>query len=326
VFNRHINPLRKDVFNMAARAGLVGIYQPPTIQGNPNSVYMIADENNDSLYVFILFPGAYDTAYAVASCTWYRNIFIVPVSLDGLYVSDVARLVNDLAYTKHIVRVLYPGKFSAFVPTVVQKALINSNRKTYYQYTNGFISFNYRIDSDVNYQPNFYDIYATFKTRRCLFCPFEVNKDRILKMIKAGDVDWVYVPYSDPMFGTDSYATLVIDSDFEDYMDKIIAFGFHTEDQVNYCKGRYPKSFPRNIKNEFLQPFSTFETGYPPVVGGNVTIAGNTTTSSTDESNDVNKTPFPAPFPKPIPPEDPAINITLDENTVIEIGTETTEG
>ena len=312
---------------MSARAGLVGIYQPPTLTSNVNSVYMISDDNNDSLYIFILFPGAYNTAYEIASLPWYRNIFIVPVSLDGLYVSDVARLVNDLYTKKQIVKVLFPGKFSAYVPIAVQRALINSGRKTYYQYKNGIISFNFKFDG-ADYQPNFYDIYATFRTRRCLFCPFEVKKERILNLLKSNDVDWVYVPYSDPMYGTDSYATLVIDDDFAPYMDKIIAFGFFNETQENYCKARYPKSFPRTIRAEFLRTHSTFDTGNPPVVGGE---ADNMYTPDILIPPDAGSgliikddPPFPIPIPQVVKPIE--IQDEVDEDTMELIPTEAVTG
>ena len=316
---------------MSARAGLVGIYQPPTSTSNTNSVYMITDEGNDSLYIFILFPGAYDISYEIASKTWYKNIFIIPVSLDALYVSDVTRLVNDLYKLKHIVRVLYPGKFCAYVPVAVQRALIDSDRKTYYQYKNGIISFDYKFESDTNYQPNFHDIFATFKTRRCLFVPFEVKKDRILKLLVNNDVDWVYVPYSDPMFGTDCYASLVIDPDFEPYMNKIIAFGFFNQTQVNYCKGRYPNSFPRTIKAEFIRSDHTMESGNPPVVGGESTLYDDPNNPNLPENLppdgvDVNHGPWAAPFPIPKSQEESAIPVNgATAGEIVIIPTEITD-
>lgn len=308
---------------MSARAGLVGIYQPPTLISNSNSVYMITDDNNDSLYIFILFPGAYNTAYEIASLPYYRNIFIVPVSLDGLFVSDVARLVNDLYAKKHIVKVLYPGKFSAYVPVPVQRALINSDRKTYYQYKDGIIAFNFKF-TGTGYQPKFYDIYATFHTRRCLFCPFEVKKDRILTLLKNNDVDWVYVPYSDPMFGNDSYATLVIDDDFTQYMDKIIAFGFLNETQENYCRARYPGSFPRTIRNEFIRSDTTTETGAIPVIGGEADDMYSSDTIITDVPSTFLPKP---PFPKPLPQDINPIELTdTNEEQIAEIPTEVGSG
>lgn len=300
---------------MSARAGLVGMFQPPTLPSNGgNSVYMITDDNNDSLYIFILFPGAYDIAYEIASKTWYRNVFIIPVSLDALYVSDVTRLANDLSKIKFVVRVLFPGKFCAYVPTVVQRALIDSGRKTYYRYKNGIIAFDYKFEADTDYQPNFHDIFATFRTRRCLFVPFEVKKERILKLLQNDEVDWVYVPYSDPMFGTDCYTTLVIDSDFKPYMNKIIAFGFFNQTQVNYCKGRYPNSFPRTIRAEFTRSDNTLENGNPPVVGGKATIYDDPSNPNRPENLppdgvDVNHGPWAAPFPVPKPHNVTAVKV-----------------
>lgn len=294
---------------MSARAGLVGIYQPPTLVTKSNSVYMISDENNDTLLIFILFPGAYDTAYEVASTACYRNIFIIPVSLDALYISDVVRLVNDLYTKKHIVKVLYPGKFCAYVPVAVQKALIASGRKSYYQYKNGFVTFDFKFTNS-DYQPNFHDIYATFRTRRCLFCPFEVNKARILSLLKNNDVDWVYVPYSDPMFGNDSFATLVIDKEFEPYMNKIIAFGFLNETQENYCKARYPMSFPRTIKNAFLRTDPSLDNGMPPVIGGEVDDDVKPAETIIISPGNTPHMEFPPPFPKPKPVNDTPIEVS----------------
>lgn len=291
---------------MSARAGLVGIYQPPTLQTDSNAVYMIADENNDSLIIFILYPGAYNIAYEIASCAWYRNVFIVPVSLDALYVSDVTRLVNDLYKIKNTVKVLFPGEFSAYVPTPVQKALINSKRKTFYQYKNGVLAFNYKYKLP-RYQPNFYDIYATFKTRRCLFCPFEVKKERIMDFLTDNLVDWVYVPYSDPMFGTDSYATIVTDDAFKPYLGKFVAMGFFNITQANYCKGRYPFGFPRTIKAEFLRNQNTTETGNPPVVGGKITI--DDPAGLTEPTKEWPQVEMPYKVPKPIKPRLPRVGV-----------------
>lgn len=306
---------------MASRAGLVGIYQPPNIDNSQHtSVYMIADDSKSELFIFILFPGAYNDAYEIASRVWYRNIFIIPVSLEGLYVSDVARLVKDLAPIKPLVKVLYPGKFSAYVPTIVQKALIDSSRTTYYQYNYGFISFDYRI-GDVSYQPNFHDIYATFKRRRCLFCPFEVDKTRILKMLQNDDVDWVYVPYNDTLFGLDCYATLMCYPEFEPYMDKIIAFGFSNDTEANYCKGRYPKSFPRTIRTEFLTVHPSTESGNPPVTGGEPTLTDKDIyEDNLPEAPPEETTTTKPPYPKPLP-EDLVYAKTekLDKETLIEI-------
>jgi hypothetical protein len=287
---------------MTPHAGLIGIYRSPKLRSQISSVYMIADDTTQSLFIYALFPGFYDDAYEVAFNVWYRNVFIIPVSLDGMYISDVARLANDLVKQKPVVRIIYPGRFSAFVPTDVQKCLIKTDRKSYSTYYYGFQAFNYQFDNaPASYQQNFYDIYVTYKKRRMLFCPFEVNKERILYMLKNDKVDWVYVPYSDPMFGADSFATILLDDDFKDYMKHIIAFGFMNETQALYCKGRYPDNFPNTIRNAFITSSADATSSIPPVTGGDVVYVDETTRFSDDDTeiipSDVTKPPYPKPIP-----------------------------
>ena len=63
------------------KAGLIGVYKTPTLRSNNTSVYMISDESAHILFVFVLFPGAYQDAYEIASKEMYPNVIIVPVLL-----------------------------------------------------------------------------------------------------------------------------------------------------------------------------------------------------------------------------------------------------
>ena len=267
---------------------------------------MISDEAANILFVFILFPGSYDDVFEIASKETYPNIIIVPVSMDAIYVSDVVRLANDLTPYKHCVKILFPGKSPAYMPVDAQKAMIKTGHITYSQYTYGFVAMNYQINEEI-YQPNFYDIFITFKRRRILLCPFEVNKERVLNMLKNNKVDWLYVPYSKPLFGTLCFASMVIDPDFEPYLDKIVAMGFTDQTHATYCKLRYPNNYPRTIHTAFLNenPQFSSETGNPVVVGGYPSVTD-------DDNPDNNQPELPpppldpeAPFPLPVPPEKP---------------------
>lgn len=292
---------------MASKAGLIGVFQPPKDRNEVSSVYMISDETSHILFIFVLFPGAYMDAYEVASQETYTNIFIVPVSMDALYVSDVVRLANDLIPYKRKVKIIFPGKSPSFMPTAVQKALIKGGRTTFYQYTFGFVGLNYQIGKEI-YQPNFYDIYATFKNRRLLFCPFDVNKERILKMLQNNKVDWVYLPYSKPLFGSDCFATLVKDPDFEPYLDKLVAIGFTDQTHANFCRLRFPNNYPRTIRNAFLNldNYLSSETGNPVVVGGVPTYTDEDDPDITPIKPEVKPPHHPdMPFPRPLPPEKP---------------------
>lgn len=302
------------------KAGLIGVYKTPTLRSNNTSVYMISDESAHILFVFVLFPGAYQDAYEIASKEMYPNVIIVPVSMDAMYASDVVRLANDLTPYKNCVKILFPGRCPAYMPIAAQKALIKTGHTTYSQYSYGFVAMNYQMDKEI-YQPNFYDIYFTFKRRRILICPFQVDKKRVLNMLKNNKVDWIYIPYSNPLFGDTCFVSMLADPDFEPYLDKLVAMGFADTTHANYCKLRYPNNYPRTIRDSFLNGNLGLicETGNPVVIGGVASV--------TDEDNPDNNLPeLPpppldpeAPFPKPVPPERPECHEVPETNGEIKI-------
>lgn len=253
---------------MISKAGLVGVYQPPTPtnKGYTNAIYMVTDENTNTVLVFILFPGAYDDVYEIISNVWYTTVVLVPISLTSLYMSDVVRLSEDLTALSKNVRIIHPDKFPAYVPVATQKNYICYGRRTALTYSNGFIAYDFKADSEI-YQHGFHDIFLSFGTRRCLFCPVSVNADRIYKMLSETLVDYVYVPYSDTYFGADSYLTLIKDERFEQYQDRLVAFGFHSQEEANYCRLRYPMSYPRTYRSAFLGSAISLDSCEEVVIG-----------------------------------------------------------
>lgn len=251
---------------MISKAGLIGLFQAPKHREQIAPVYMIADGDTSSLFIFVLFPGAYDDAFEVASQVEYHHIFIIPTSMEAMYISDVYRLSNDLMPIKASVNVIYPTKFPMHVPPAMENSLLKGSpeRTTAFVYQNGFIAFDWGIEKPIEepiYHRGFHDIYINFDNRRVLFCPHEVNKERILKLLNDGDVDYVYVPYSKPMFGDDSYLTLVQDEDFapyvdnDEYHDNIIAFGFTSSTEAKLCWENHPNAFPVTFRWLFLNAY-----------------------------------------------------------------------
>ena len=243
---------------MITKSGLIGLYQSPTTREQVSSVYMIADGETSSLFILMLFPGAYLDANEIASLQPYHNIFIVPVSLEGLYLSDAYRLALDLMKTKQHVHIIHPKKFAIHVHPSVRNCLLKGSpdNTTAFVYGNGYIAFNWGIneaDADrPTYQIGFYDIYTNFDNKRMLFCPFEVNKDRILEMLQSDSVDYVYLPYAKSLFGSDNFLTVKQDEKFAEYSDKLVAFGFRNDTEAALCWEMYPESFPITIRWMFL--------------------------------------------------------------------------
>ena len=237
---------------MISKAGLIGVYQPPASNNkHVNSIYMITDESTNSLMIFILFPGSYDDIYEIASKLWYRTIFLIPVSLTSLYLSDVVRLSEDLTAISKDVKIIHPDKFPAYVPVNTQKNFLKCKDNTAFTYSNGFIAYDYKFDS-TTYQYGFHDIFFTFDSRRCLLCPFEVNVERIYKMLSETLVDYIYVPYTDTYFGSESYLTLIKKPEFSEYQNRLVAFGFHSQEEANFCRLHYPYSYPRTYRYAFI--------------------------------------------------------------------------
>lgn len=254
---------------MFSKAGLIGLFQSPKYREQISPVYMISDGDTSSLFIFVLFPGAYDDAYEVASQVIYQNIFIIPVSLEAMYVSDVFRLQSDLMRIKSNVKVLFDGRYPLHVPHAIENSVLRGrhDNTTAFVYQNGFIAFDWGIEKPIEnpiYHRGFHDIYINFNNRRVLFCPHEVNKERILTMLENGDVDYVYVPYARAMFGDESYLTLVEDEAFNDYIDKFVAFGFMNSTEAKLCWDNHPEAFPVTIRWLFLNsyPYESDEADY----------------------------------------------------------------
>lgn len=235
---------------MITKSGLIGAYQPPIMNKNhTNSIYMLGDETTQSLFVFILYPGSYDDIYKIASLTWYRNIILVPISVTSYFISDIVRLCEDLSNISKNVKILTPDRFPQYVPTTTEMCLIKG-QKTILSFDKGFVAFDYKMSDNV-YERGFHDIYLSFKGRRFLFCPLEVNEERVYGMLTNNLVDYVYVPYNDPMFGTLSYLSIVQSKTFEGMDRQFIAMGFRNQTAANFCRMHYPYSYPMTYRYAF---------------------------------------------------------------------------
>lgn len=242
---------------MISKMGLIGLYQSSNLREDISSVYMISDEDTKSLYVFILFPGSYHDVYEIASLTTYVNIFLVPISLDPAYISDVYRLVNELHPIKSIVKVINPRKFtSQNCNTLFLNSFVKGNDKSSFVYSsNGFIAFNWK-DDETNYPPRLNDIYCTFGDRRVLLTSTKVDKDRILKLFTDDLLDYVYVPWSrNPEWNsaeTDNFLSLIDYDPLKPYMAKIVPYGFSNQTEIDLCEKHFPDNFPVTIRHLFI--------------------------------------------------------------------------
>ena len=238
---------------MTSKVGLTGLYQTPCTRDDYTSVYMIADEDSSSLFVFILFPGCYYDVYEIAYLTEYTKIFLIPISFGPAYVSDIFRLVNDLSPIKEMVKIMYPD--SSVVPgsnTLFLNSFVRGDSKTSYVYSeHGFIAFDWKNENPII---NVHDIYCTFGDKRILLTSQYVDIDRIKYLFDNDLVDYVYVPWQNPAYSIEHFTNFVTVMSYlstETYGKKIIPYGFGNIEAMKYCKELFPDNMPVTVRHLF---------------------------------------------------------------------------
>ena len=252
--------------------GLIGVYNASNYRNNISSVYMISDASTSSLFVFVLFPGAFHDVYEIASLTMYQNVFIIPISIYPEYISDIYRLVVELTKIKTRVKVISPDMLAPSVKTKLNSMFLNSlvkgtTKSTYVYSENGFIAFDWN-DGDGGQAPstnvwpeNYHDIYCTFGNKRILLTVNKVDIDRIKTLLKENLVDYVYVPWENPSYTSTIFATFIevfnavaeMDKMYgTHYVNKLVIYGFPSDAAIELASETYGNNFPINARTLFL--------------------------------------------------------------------------
>lgn len=275
---------------MVSLLALTGVFQPPIIKGGYNAVPMLSDPPSSSLFAFIMFPGVYDDVYEIASKAKFANIFLVPVSLNVEYVSDIHRLVTDLTPLKKTVKVIFPGRYQIPVNNLNENCILRGGtRECTITFPEGFITFDYKPACECNcckqtplfpFQTQcdtcyinsdeqiFHDIYVYYKEKGYLFTSTVVNKQRIKNLLKEGKVDYVYVPYSHGYVNQDSFLSLAYDSTMQVYMKNLIAYGFRNYEEFLECYKHYRFSTPMTYRSLFTEDnVIAYNPNRSPVIG-----------------------------------------------------------
>lgn len=267
--------------------GLIGPFQPPKFYKGYTSVAMMNENSTHSLFVFMMFPGAYDDIYDIASKPRFKNVFIVPASLNADFVSDVHRLVTDLNGIKNCVKVIYPEDYSLPVNSINGTAVLRGDTdKCTYTFDDGFISFDFKNGSNSNSslcpcpccnipttnknRKGYHDIYVRFNDNRILLTSVVVDKERILSLLEKDEVDYVYVPYSAGYVNQDTFLTLINDERFKLYQRRLIAYGFKTIEEIDSCYLNYRFSTPKTCRWLFAHDEVIFPDKIDLVIGNGV--------------------------------------------------------
>lgn len=275
---------------MVSLLGLTGVFQPPKFKGGYTAVPMLSDPPSSSLFAFIMFPGAYDDVYEIASKAKFANIFLVPVSLNAEYVSDVHRLVTDLTPLKKNVKVLFPGRYQIPVNNLNENCIIRGGtRDCTITFPEGFVAFDYNPSCDckcckqtplfpfqtqcdtcyINSDEQiFHDIYVYYKEKGYLFTSTVVDKQRIKNLLKGNKVDYVYVPYSHGYANQETFLSLAYDTTMQVYMKNLIAYGFRNYEEFLECYKNFRFSTPMTFRSLFTEDnVIAFNPNRSPVIG-----------------------------------------------------------
>lgn len=256
--------------------GLIGVYNASNRRSDISSVYMISDTNTSSLFVFVLFPGAFHDVYEIASLTMYKNIFIVPISIYPEYISDIYRLVIELTKIKTRVKVISPDMLQPSVKSSLNSMFLNSlvkgsSKSTYVYSENGFIAFDWNDEngiapSSITWPNNFHDIYCTFGNKRILLTVNKVDIERIKLLLKQDLVDYIYIPWQNPSYTSTMFATFVdvykeidaLDKEMHtEYINKLVIYGFPDDAAIQLASDVYGNNFPINARELFLSDAPT---------------------------------------------------------------------
>lgn len=253
--------------------GLIGIYNASNLRDDISSVYMISDSSTSSLFVFVLFPGAFHDVYEIASLTMYQNVFLIPISTYPEYISDIYRLVIELTKIKTRVKVISPDMLQPNVKARMNSMFLNSlvkgSSKSSYVYSeNGFIAFDWNgangveeASSHQSWPESFHDIYCTFGNKRILLTVNKVDIYRIKYLLVQDLVDYVYVPWQNPSYTSSMFATFVdvfnviAEMDKElgtEYANKLVIYGFPNDAAIELASETYGSNFPINARQLFI--------------------------------------------------------------------------
>lgn len=252
--------------------GLIGVYNASNIRSNVSSVYMISDASTSSLFVFVLFPGAYHDVYEIASLTMYQNVFLIPISIYPEYISDLYRLVVELTKIKTRVKIISPDMIVPSIKTKLNTIFLNalvkgSTKSTYVYSDNGFISFDWNdgeggaAPSTMIWPESFHDIYCTFGDKRILLTINKVDVDRIKTMLKDDLVDFVYIPWQNPSYTNTMFSSFIDVFNEVAKMDtiygtqhalKLVIYGFPNDAAIDFASETYSANFPINARALFL--------------------------------------------------------------------------
>lgn len=222
---------------MSLISGYTGIYRQPYPNNATygDSIFMITDEKHQELDLFLLTPGCYKDAYMIASSPTYQIINIFPPAMDGLFISDVFRLVTDLLKIKKAVKWYYPDKVD-FVPTNVLFQ-VNQMRGNYFSSPNiTDLAIEFKRSNTLDDDHRFYDIYLCMDDIYAGFIMY-MDAAKLTSIMTASTedaVDFVHMPYNTTFYG--GLSAIECGKLNKAWMPKIVPNNFRCREEFIMCR------------------------------------------------------------------------------------------
>lgn len=214
-------------------SGYFGIYKSP-LALNPNygnSLFCTTDVNKTTLVCIVLSPDAIYDLYKVCSVISYTNIYIIPISLDTIFCSDICNAILYLRNQKPNIKWIYPTQLSGTVVEFEEREIVASDYN-FENFNNASLSF-VKCDLTVNTGTVsndariIYDIIFFDGNTKYYFCNY-YEAAKALSLYNNTNIDQVHVSYDTTLVGGLNFKQLIAKD--VSYRSKFYAHSFTDPD------------------------------------------------------------------------------------------------
>lgn len=208
--------------------GYLGLFKQPLNNPKLNATfYCITDELKEKLYVIMLTPEAYNDIYSICKNITYKEIYLIPVSIDIMFISSLFNLITALAPIKSKIAWIYPDDLQ-------MKSSILFEFKHYK--TLKFIDEGYDLQiefalSNEKDRP-FYDIYITAQGKTICFCQY-VTEDKMNDLYDDISINEIHMAYRSTIYGGLTYPEIL--RIHNKYHNKIKVHSLTSVEDYAYC-------------------------------------------------------------------------------------------
>lgn len=233
-------------------SGYLGIFQQPGAANYGNStIYCVTDYTHSSLLMIILSASAFSDAYKVASLSTYDSVYIVPVALDAIYISDILNLYNKLKPLKTKVEVIYPMRPRMKTTTVFESYLV---REEHYMvpFTEIGTHRNPTIDFVLSNKEDrvFFDVVLN-DTKQCLyFSQYCDREDKIRSLYEDPYISEIHTAFWQGVYG--GWGWDQFSSKYPKCVSKMVYHSFRSIDELNFATQDGRARVGKVLWNEFI--------------------------------------------------------------------------